>query len=312
MRLRALIVRNIKLFFCDRGLFFTALITPLVLLLLFIVFLENAYGQMFESIVGIDAVPFSLQKIFITSYQFSSLLGVSCITVAFCTNLVMVHDKVTHSRQDLLMTPVPSSFMTLGYFIASELSILFICLFTMTVGVAYLSQLGWIMPFDIVLKMVGFIILLTMFGTTLSSIISLFLSSQGQITAVTTIVSSAYGFICGAYIPISELSEQLHNIVSILPGTFGTNLIRRNLMGNAMDSISNMIGADQTQMLADTFDYNLYFCGAAIGVNSMVVSLIAVTVIMLLIYIFMSYVISAKKMNKEICKKSSVLTDIGE
>ena len=48
------------------------------------------------------------------------------------------------------------------------------------------------------------VVLLVLFGTALSSIINIFLSTQGQISAVGTIVSAGYGFICGAYMPISN------------------------------------------------------------------------------------------------------------
>ena len=48
--LSALIRRNTKLFFKDKGLFFTSLITPLILLVLYISFLGNVYRSSFESI----------------------------------------------------------------------------------------------------------------------------------------------------------------------------------------------------------------------------------------------------------------------
>ena len=38
-----LIKRNIKLFFKDKGMFFTSLITPAILLVLYVTFLGNVY-----------------------------------------------------------------------------------------------------------------------------------------------------------------------------------------------------------------------------------------------------------------------------
>ena len=45
--LKHLIYRNTKLFFKDKGLFFTSLITPLILLVLYITFLGNVYRDSF-------------------------------------------------------------------------------------------------------------------------------------------------------------------------------------------------------------------------------------------------------------------------
>ena len=47
---------------------------------------------------------------------------------------------------------------------------------------------------------------LVLFGTVLSGIVCYPLQTQGQMSAVYTIVSAGYGFICGAYMPISNSS----------------------------------------------------------------------------------------------------------
>ena len=59
------------------------------------------------------------------------------------------------------------------------------------------------------------------------SIISYPLTTQGQMSAVGTIVSAGYGFICGAYMPISDFGSGLQKVLSYLPGTYGTLLIYR-------------------------------------------------------------------------------------
>ena len=47
--LGALIRRNIKLYFKDKGMFFTSLITPLILLVLYSTFLGSVYEDSFRS-----------------------------------------------------------------------------------------------------------------------------------------------------------------------------------------------------------------------------------------------------------------------
>ena len=43
-----LVKRNVKLFFKDKGTFFTALITPVILLVLYVTFLYNVYEGSFQ------------------------------------------------------------------------------------------------------------------------------------------------------------------------------------------------------------------------------------------------------------------------
>lgn len=45
----ALIKRNIKLFFKDKGMFFSSLITPAILLVLYATFLGNVYKETFTA-----------------------------------------------------------------------------------------------------------------------------------------------------------------------------------------------------------------------------------------------------------------------
>ncbi len=49
MELYALTKRNCKLFFKDKGMFFTSLITPMILLVLYVSFLGKVYKDAFSS-----------------------------------------------------------------------------------------------------------------------------------------------------------------------------------------------------------------------------------------------------------------------
>lgn len=94
--LGALIRRNCKLFFRDKGMFFSAMITPAILLVLYVTFLGNVYRDSFSmGIAGLASVPEQLIDAAVGGELVSSLLAVCCVTVAFCSNMLMVQDKVT-------------------------------------------------------------------------------------------------------------------------------------------------------------------------------------------------------------------------
>ena len=104
------------------------------------------------------------------------------------------------------------------------------------------------------------VFLLVNFGTALSSIVGSFLSSQGHIAAVGTIVSSGYGFLCGAYMPISQFTPTLSKVVSALPGTFGTSLVRNHSMRGAFSEFEKAgIPKAAVEEMRDAVDCNLYF-----------------------------------------------------
>lgn len=267
-----LLKRNVKLFFKDKGMFFTSLITPLILLLLYATFLANVYRESFESVFSQTGLTVSdkLLNGLVGGQLLSSLLAVSCVTVSFCSNMLMVQDKVNGARKDLLMAPVKRYNLALSYYTASAISTLAVCYIALGATLIYIAAIGWFMSFTDILLLIADVFILVMFGTALSSVINYFLSSQGQISAVGTIVSSCYGFVCGAYMPLSSFSEGLRNVLMFLPGTYGTSLMRNHSIDGVFREMALQSFPEQAiNGLKDAVDCNLYFFGTQVSVGTM-------------------------------------------
>ena len=288
--LRALIRRNCKLFFKDKGMFITSLITPVILLVLYTTFLAGVYRDAFtSSLPGNLTLDSKLLGGLVGGQLISSLLAVSCVTVAFCSNMLMVQDKVTGARRDLQLTPVKPATMALGYYCATLCSTLLVCFVAAGLGLLYLGKVGWYLTAGDVVLLLGDIILLVFFGTALSSIINLFLSTQGQISAVGTIVSSGYGFICGAYMPISSFGIGLQRVLLFLPGTYGTALLRGHTMRGAFAALEAQgLPESVVQQIADSVDCKLYFFDHAVSQGAMYLVLGSAIVVLLGIYILLN------------------------
>ena len=295
--LMSLIRRNCKLFFKDKGMFFTSLITPLILLVLYSTFLGSIYRDSFVS-----AMPagFSLDGALIDAtvggQLISSLLAVSCVTVAFCSNLLMVQDKVSGAYVDLTVSPVRRSTLALGYFISSALVTLIITMTTLGVCWLYLWRIGWYLSLADALAVLLDVVLLTLFGTALSSLINAPLSTNGQASAVGTIVSAGYGFICGAYMPISNFSEGLQKVLSFLPGTYGTSLVRSHMMSGAFDAMGESGVPDAVvTAIRDSVDCNAYFFGNAVSEGTMYLILAGSTAVLVGLYVLILTLKSPRK-----------------
>lgn len=286
--LSALIKRNIKLYFRDKGMFFSSLITPIILLILFVTFLGSIYRDSFASALnaaGINADA-SLIDGCVGGQLISSLLAVTCITVAFCSNLIMIKDKTSGARCDLTVSPLRLSTLGFSYYLAALISTLIINLTAAAVSLTYLAFVGWYLSAADVLLLILDVFLLTMFGTALSSCVNFFLSSDGQASAVGTIVSAGYGFICGAYMPVSNFSPALQKILSFLPGTYGTVLLRNHAMRGAFRQMTkDGIPQEIIEKICDSVDCNLYFFGEKVSVSAMYMVLCASILLFIGIYI---------------------------
>ncbi|MGN0400927.1 MAG: ABC transporter permease [Acetatifactor sp.] len=295
--LGALVWRNTKIYFKDKGMFFTSFITPLILLVLYITFLANVYEKSFRSALEAAGAAVSDKVIWgcVGGQLVASLLAVICVTVAFCSNLLMVQDKITGARCDLTISPVKPGTLALGYYLATMLSTLLVCL-TATGGcLGYLAYVGWFLTVGDVAALLLDVVLLVLFGTALSSCVNFSLSTNGQGSAVGTIISAGYGFICGAYMPISSFSESLQKILSFLPGTYGTSLLRNHAMRGVFEEMeSQYFPSEVVEAIKDSVDCNLYFFDNKVGQGTMYLILIAAIVITMGGYILLN-LLSMKK-----------------
>lgn len=295
--LGTLIKRNVKLYFKDKGMFFSSMITPIILLILYTTFLKNVFVDSFTSSLEAAGTTVSDDLIggFVGGELISSLLAVSCVTVAFCSNLLMVQDKISGARRDLTVAPVHSGTLAISYYAASLLSTLLICFIASGVCFAYLATEGWYLSAGDVVAVMGDVVLLCLFGTALSSCINFPLTTQGQASAVGTIVSAGYGFICGAYMPISQFSEGLQKFLSFLPGTYGTSMLRNHALRGIFEEMSDHGFPDQVvDSIKDSVDCNIYFYGDKVPVNNMYLILAVTIAVLVALYVLMN-VIKARR-----------------
>ncbi len=281
--------RNITLFFKDKGTFFASLITPLILFVLYVSFLKNVYVQSIQSVIpaGIAGIS-DLVESFAASQLMSSILAVSCITVAFCSNIIMAQDKITGARSDLLVTPVKSSQLALGYYLANVATTMIVGFVAASVGFVYIAITGWYFSFTDVLLILLDVVLAVLFGTAAAALVDSFISTQGGIGAVSTIISSLYGFLCGAYMPISQMGESFRDFVMFIPGTYATGLFRNHYMGAVLDELSKKLPVEAIDSIRDAFDMNLYFFDEKVSFATMYTVVAVSIVVLIAIYVLIT------------------------
>lgn len=282
--------RNCRLFFKDKGMFFSSLITPIILLVLYATFLAKIYRDSFVSAVPPGLVSDSLIDATVAAQLISSLLAVICVTVAFCANLISINDKASGAIRDLTVTPVRRSALAVGYFAAAAIVTLIVTLTTFAVCLIYLAFIGWYMSVADVFLLLLDVLLLTLFGTALSSCVNFGLSTNGQASAVGTIVSAGYGFICGAYMPMSGFGAGLQRVLSFLPGTYGTCLIRNHAMAGVLREMRDTAGFPDEVLegIRDSIDCNLSFFGTQVTLPAMYLILTGATLLLVGLYILLN------------------------
>lgn len=293
--MRALVARHTKLFFKDKLAFFMSLLTPIILLVLFVTFLKNVYISSLRALMP-EGLEIS-QKIldgFTGGWLMSSIMGVTCVTLAFCSNIVMITDKINRNVSDFLITPVKRTVVRLSYFISNFITTFIVCFITMLAGHAYLACVGWYLSAADVGWIVLNMVLCIAFGTLLAGIVETFISTQGGISAVSTLVSSMYGFLCGAYMPISQFGEGIRNFVAFIPGTYSTVLFRNYYMNGVLEELKKTVPGEMISALRDAFDGNLYFFGTRVTTPAMYAIICGSVLVLLCVYLLLVFLRSDK------------------
>lgn len=295
--LKALVFRNVKLYFKDKGMFFTSLITPAILLVLYVTFLGNIYRDSFASYLpGSFSVSQKLIDGAVGAQLISSILAVSCVTVPFCSNMLMVQDKITGARRDLTIAPVSSAALSGSYFLGAALSSLLVCFTALAFCLGYVRMVGWFFSGKDLLLLGTDVVLLVLFGTALSSLIHFFLSTQGQISAVGTIVSAGYGFICGAYMPISNFGSGLQKMLSFLPSTYMTSLVRNHAMHGVLAQMQKEdVPQEVMDVIQEKLDCAVEFSGKTVTIPAMYVYVGSTVLVLLGAYLAAHYLAERKQ-----------------
>ncbi|HNX15820.1 MAG TPA: ABC transporter permease [Bacilli bacterium] len=277
-----LIKRNIKMYFKDKGTFLISLITPAILLILFITFLRSLYTSSLEHYIP-EGVIISSRVLngFTAGWLVSSILASSCITIAFCSNTIIIADRANGIVDDILVTPVKKTVLSLSYLISNYITTTIVCLACLGLGFGYMAIVGWYLSFNDVIMIILNTLLLTLFGSLLATIIESFIKSMGVGTALSTLVSSMYGFLCGAYMPISQFSDSIQNFIKFLPGTYGTILFRYYFVRGATEALGKDLPAEAIDSIRVNFDTEIEFFGNKLS-NGTCFLIVGVTALVLL------------------------------
>ena len=286
----ALIKRNRKLFFRDKGMLISSLITPIILIVLYGTFLANIYRDSFQSALpDFFKISDKLVDGTVASQLVAGLLAVSCVTVTFCVNLTMIQDRASGARKDFNVSPVKRPLIYLGYFFSTVLNSLMVNLLALALCLGYIGIMGWYLSVADVLWLILDEILLVLFGSILSSIVCYPLKTQGQMSAVGTIVSAGYGFICGAYMPISNFGSGLQKVLAFLPSTYGTSLLKNHMLRGVFEEMEKEgIPTQAIVGIRDSVDCNPIFLGKVVGTGWMLVIMAGTIVILGIIYLLIT------------------------
>ena len=266
-----LVKRHCKVFLKDRMAVFFSLLAPIIVFLLYVLFLGDLQEDTVMSFFpeGV-AVPDDAVSAFVNSWMVSGVLGTACFTVSFSANTIMVQDKCRGQIRDCLVSPVKRTTVTVAYFAFNFIVTVAVVTFVTLLCFVYLAATGGFrMSAGEAFATLGNVAFSALSSTLFSVFVCSFFRTEGALSGFIGIVSAAIGFLIGAYMPLSAFPDGVEYIAALLPGTHSAGLFRNFLMSGALADLTAGLPQAAYDGLMDAFSMRLDLFGRAAGTDVM-------------------------------------------
>ena len=291
--------RNMTVFLRDKTGVFFSLLSPLLVLLLFILFLgdlqiDSVKGAL-ESNGVLNLFESNFPKAVAYNWLIAGVLGVSCITVSFSCLSVIISDREKGIENDFKASPISNVKVYISYILGVFLSTLLIMIIVSFAGLIFLAISGSLnMKAVDYLILYGSIILGSFNASLFAYALTSFIKTTGAHGAFTGLICAVSGFLIGAYMPLSSFPKPIQYVCSIIPGSHTAGLARVSLLNNYMEEASSK-SVEVANSLSDYFSIKINLFNNQIDKTGMFTFLLISTIIFLIINIVIIKISSKKR-----------------
>ena len=264
------IKRNVLLFFKDWQSILFSLLTSIIVLVLYLLFLKGTFVSAIQSAMeqypGLTSmVPQKDIDMFANLFLLSGILGSAMISVPFSCITVVVKDRANKVDYDILATPMKREQIIFAYFVSAVLTSILLNSIILAVGLIGIRMQGnMYLNISQVIKAFSIVALGSISASAIFMIIVLFFKTVSACEAFFGILSAASGFVIGAYIPISQFSNEVQTVCNLFPASQITIMLRNILLNGLLEHINtSLAGVDQGMLVLSlkeyfTFQANLF------------------------------------------------------
>ena len=299
-----LIKRNLLLFFKDWQSILFSLLTSIIVLVLYLLFLKgtfvSAIQNAMEQYPGLASmVPQKDIDMFANLFLLSGILGSAMISVPFSCITVLVKDRANKVDYDILATPMKRGQIIFAYFVSAVLTSILLNSIILAVGLIGIRMQGnMYLNISQVVKAFSVVALGSISASAIFMIVVLFFKTVSACEAFFGILSAASGFVIGAYIPISQFSNEVQTVCNLFPASQITIMLRNILLNGLLEHINtSLAGVDQGMFvlsLKEYFSFQAKLFNGYLDMNKMLGYILGVILLCIVAQI-MIYSVSYKK-----------------
>ena len=290
--------RNLLLFFKDKQSILFSLLTSMIVLALYLLFLKDTFVNAMDSAInqfpGLSSLIDKNDKdMFANLILLTGILGSAMITVPYNCLITLVKDRENKVDYDILATPLKRGQIIFSYFVSAALSSAILTSMILAIGLGVIGMQGDIyLGTSEIVKAFGVVALGSISATSIFMIVVLFFKSVSASGAFSGMLSAASGFIIGAYIPISQFSESVQTVCNIFPASQITIVLRDVLINGLLEHMNTSLAEVDHGMfviiIKELFSFKARIFGGYLDMTQMLgyitISILVCIVVQIIVY----------------------------
>ncbi len=228
--MRALIIRNMKVYFRDKASVFFSLMAVLIIFALYLLFLGDVWTSSLPQVEGTRSL--------MDAWIMAGLLAVTSMTTVLGAFGTMVDDRATKVVKDFKASPIARGKIVAGYELSSFLVGSIMSLLAFVLAEVYIvSRGGALLGLVPALETVGLILLSALCNTAFLSLLVGFLKTQNAFGTLSSIIGTLVGFLTGIYLPVGMLPDAVQFMIKIFPLSHVALLLRQVMMEQSLTQV---------------------------------------------------------------------------
>ncbi|MFJ7951394.1 ABC transporter permease [Lysinibacillus sp. NPDC096418] len=281
----SLVLRNNKVFRRDKTQVFFSLLSIIIVIALYAIFLQKMQIDTIEQVA--QATPEMVTMV--NEWLAAGLLSMMAVTTTLATFGITVKDIETKATADFLTAPVSRATIQFSY-VANAFLIGLAFSFVALIGceIFIVATGGNLLSLADFIKVLAILLL----SVTLASVFNVFLvqfvSTQNAFSTLGTLLGTGIGFLCGVYVPVGVLPSFAQNLVMYFPISHTTVLLRDAFMQNSISTVFDGVPATDVEAYkvnyGVVYDINGHLLSSTTSIIIILVSIVVLATLSIMIF----------------------------
>lgn len=256
----AFTARNTKLFLRDKATFFFSIMSSLIMIVLYFLFIAKIYIDGINQ--NVAAISESGAGFVVYLQMMAGVLVLNSMSLSLGMFTGMAKDFESQKLNSFLTTPVKKHELIISYFLGGVIVSFVLNLLTWLITVLLIGLITgyWVLAATFFLAVVVLIIS-SLISSSIMLLLTVIAKSSTALGVINGVAGTFLGFVCGIYMPYSNLGKGIEAVGSFLPFTHLTIWFKNIVLNDAFSQIG-ISGEVKDILMNDWFTANgVGFCG---------------------------------------------------